>query len=173
MQTIKRKSWIRCHNTMVCGSGVARLGTSIFRGNQCNPEEGMRFHVEYINCWSVETADWWAVEERKPVGCACLVEVYTSMEPYFNLHWVSRKDPSHVLNKYVQPQLVPAMYAYKHVQLQLTYPSTYFFNWSVPRTPTCTYISTGPYHTYKYVRTTRCIFVEYVERMRSNIRIFL
>ena len=49
VQTIKRNSWIRCHNTMVCGSGATRLGQSISGGNQRNPEE-RRCLVECINC---------------------------------------------------------------------------------------------------------------------------
>ena len=75
-----------------------------------------------------------------------------------------------------------------------TYTTTYNFNWPVPRTHTytCTYCftlriqvriastglchvlktrmytSTGPYHTYKYVRSTKFFLVECVERMCSR-----
>ena len=35
---------------------------------------------------------------------------------------------------YVRLQLARATYAYKYVLLQLMYTSTYFFNWTVPRT---------------------------------------
>ena len=50
----------------------------------------------------------------------------------------------------------------------------YFFNWSVPRTQTrTTYTSTGPYHAYKYVRSTRFFLVEYVDLMCYLVRILL
>ena len=78
-----------------------------------------------------------------------------------------------------------------------TYTTTYNFNWPVPRMHASerfasTYVhksafissigscrvlktrmhaSTGPYHTYKYVRSTRFFLVEYVKLMCSRIRI--
>ena len=73
--------------------------------------------------------------------------------------------------------------------------SAYNFNWPVPRTHTCCfnlriqvrisssgqfhvlktrmYTSTGPYHTYKYVRSTRFSLFEYVEIMCSRIRVLV
>ena len=66
-----------------------------------------------------------------------------------------------------------------HVRMQLRststmYTKTCFFNWFVTRAQNKhVYTSTAPYHTYKYVRRTRCFLVEYFELVCSRIRILL
>ena len=48
----------------------------------------MKCLVEYTIRWSVETDDWWAIEELTSVRGAYIVKAYTMY-----LHWVIGEDP--------------------------------------------------------------------------------
>ena len=156
---------------MVRGSGAARFGQSISRGNQCNPQEGWECLVQCINCWSVETGDWGAIEEWPWWGWSFMIKA----AQLGNLAWSYTELLAKIHNTYST--------------------STYHFSWPVPRTYTRTccfnlrvqvrisstgpchviktrmYSSIGPYHTHQYVGSTRFSLVDYVELMCSRVRI--